>query len=865
MFTTNFDQLLEQAIGLNQELCTPIFAEHDVPTFRFDDPRSIQVIKVHGDISDGRSIIFTSRDYESYFQAHPAMRRLIEFVLQTSYVLFLGYSFSDPDLRTMWGQVFSEGGQLSLRSYIVLFDPPDIVTKSLDKRNLQVIALKSGGRNLTQVLEQWIRALATGVKAAEIAQVLSYKSPQEGKAHLPPPTYTTFVARPFFERLVVESVNKHRLTIVDGLPGTGKTSLANKLAREYAAGKHRLQFKHVIWIAAEGGARGEQWLDTVFNHLARATGFPIVAQIPSEEMYRKRGEIRKILGESATLLIIDDYHEVRGNDLSLWLQGLANEPIGDTRVIIMMRPGEDTSSIPAERLKLDGLADDEALELVREQARALKVEAYLTRESHATILELIHRVNGNPQALEQAMGLIAAKGRNVRQVIESLQAGTGSDINGIIHLLSEGSFAAVSTTARRILISATFFPEAATIPHDALQAVADVADLRAYETAVEELVQVRLLEMSPVEKRYTLHPTTRSFASKKLTPERGPDSRYRRRLAEFTLQFLRKVIERNQPSVPYWNALVTESMDVIDREWPIVSEILHSLLEQNSEDIVPFTMLLVHYLDSRFLNKERIDCVSASINITQGRRAFTEQLALLKMDALGWTYIEEGNLDQARAEVEAGASLASGLPDQQARDLEALAQAWSGRITIERAHEARDNCSATLLFNEAELCIKRALASSANAPWILARVLMAAGDVDFKQNRYKSALDHYEAAVTEENKYGGEARNYQLAPRIGFARLELYVDAKRQGLNVAEYQLNEAKLKFQPLAEQKHITIGKIYGDLGLALVELTGQEASRAAEKVSTIRMDVERQSPSYVLRKMIDKLVTDLKEVQL
>src|SRR4051812_15486146 len=88
-------------------------------------------------------------------------------------------------------------------------------------------------------------------------------------------------------------------------------------------------------------------------------------------------------------------------------------------------------------------------------------------------------------------------------------------------------------------------------------------------------------------------------------------------------------------------------MKEIDKEWLNINEVIKRSVEQkNKKLLLELVMLLVHYMDSRFYNLERLIYVKNAIEAAQSLE-YIYQVSLLKLDALGWTYIEEGNEDNA--------------------------------------------------------------------------------------------------------------------------------------------------------------------------------------------------------------------------
>ena len=90
ILTTNYDKLIEGAFGGT----TARYINPKVPPLS----DGFFIWKVHGDIDDAESIVFSQRHYDdAAFDARSQM--VLDALFQTHTVLFLGYSIKDPDLQ----------------------------------------------------------------------------------------------------------------------------------------------------------------------------------------------------------------------------------------------------------------------------------------------------------------------------------------------------------------------------------------------------------------------------------------------------------------------------------------------------------------------------------------------------------------------------------------------------------------------------------------------------------------------------------------------------------------------------------------------------------------------------------------------
>lgn len=94
IITTNFDDLLEQTIQANALPFTVIKEDSDFPYAS----NANMLVKIHGDLSQD-NFVLKEDDYLDYSRNHPLMESFLKSVFASKVVLFVGYSFSDYDLK----------------------------------------------------------------------------------------------------------------------------------------------------------------------------------------------------------------------------------------------------------------------------------------------------------------------------------------------------------------------------------------------------------------------------------------------------------------------------------------------------------------------------------------------------------------------------------------------------------------------------------------------------------------------------------------------------------------------------------------------------------------------------------------------
>lgn len=105
IWTTNYDSLIEDALEANKRKVDVKSRDKDVPIPSGE--RDTVLYKMHGDVSRPDEVIICKDDYERYAKSHYILQHALENDLISKTFLFLGFSFSDPNLDYMLGHLRS--------------------------------------------------------------------------------------------------------------------------------------------------------------------------------------------------------------------------------------------------------------------------------------------------------------------------------------------------------------------------------------------------------------------------------------------------------------------------------------------------------------------------------------------------------------------------------------------------------------------------------------------------------------------------------------------------------------------------------------------------------------------------------------
>lgn len=160
VITTNWDNLLEKTIQENAFVYDVICSDKDLVKSVLEK----KIIKMHGDFKN-HNIVFKEDDYINYAYNFPLIENYIKSILSTHTVLFVGYSYSDIDLKHIlkWIQNNSD---VRPPMYLAVFDDDPIQKRYLENHGITTLVLNSNnvtsfGINKTYEIHQLLNKIYT--------------------------------------------------------------------------------------------------------------------------------------------------------------------------------------------------------------------------------------------------------------------------------------------------------------------------------------------------------------------------------------------------------------------------------------------------------------------------------------------------------------------------------------------------------------------------------------------------------------------------------------------------------------------------------------------------------------------------------
>ncbi len=117
ILTTNYDNLLEQAINAGAYPFSVVSKDNQFPYSR----NVSLLVKIHGDLDDN-DFVLKEDDYLEYANRYPLIEAFVKSIFTSKTVLFVGYSFSDPNLKMILQTARNILGQHYQNAYLLYTD-----------------------------------------------------------------------------------------------------------------------------------------------------------------------------------------------------------------------------------------------------------------------------------------------------------------------------------------------------------------------------------------------------------------------------------------------------------------------------------------------------------------------------------------------------------------------------------------------------------------------------------------------------------------------------------------------------------------------------------------------------------------------
>lgn len=141
-WTTNYDTLIEDSVKAANKV---VDIKHQVKQLANTRPkRDVVIYKMHGDVHHPADAIITKEQYESYYKTHESFVTTLSGDLISKTFLFIGFSFTDPNLDYVLSRLSIQFGEDSRQHYCFIKkqskgkDDDEIYKYNLRKQELMI-------------------------------------------------------------------------------------------------------------------------------------------------------------------------------------------------------------------------------------------------------------------------------------------------------------------------------------------------------------------------------------------------------------------------------------------------------------------------------------------------------------------------------------------------------------------------------------------------------------------------------------------------------------------------------------------------------------------------------------------------------
>jgi formylglycine-generating enzyme required for sulfatase activity len=220
LITTNYDRLLEQELDYLRRPYIKVVGNSEIA---FLDESKLLLVKWHGSIEQPESIIITEDDYLNFFRGLPSVSIVLKSYFATKTLLFIGYSLTDQNFRRAFTEITSDIARYRRMAYAVQRKPSNYDQVWWHSKGVQIMDtdavefLEALQLHITKKRRAEVEFLSTNIDFPEYPyKFLDYFETNDR---------TIFFGRDYESAALLNHLLAHRLTVVYGYSGTGKTSL----------------------------------------------------------------------------------------------------------------------------------------------------------------------------------------------------------------------------------------------------------------------------------------------------------------------------------------------------------------------------------------------------------------------------------------------------------------------------------------------------------------------------------------------------------------------------------------------------------------------------------------------------------------
>ena len=216
--STNYDCLVERALEEAGKPFNVIVTDKQVSSWEED---KVNLLKIHGCVSQWESIVITKDDYWEFFERRPSIANILSAEAARRSLLFVGHGLGDDDFNRIYLQVTRNLAEFRHKSYAVQLYPNPVDVTFWKAKRLEII--DADAAKFLTALKQAV-AVAMPVELAREVILLPQR-PYKFLDYFEAADQAIFYGRELEAPALQRQIMAHKLTVLYGASGVGKTSL----------------------------------------------------------------------------------------------------------------------------------------------------------------------------------------------------------------------------------------------------------------------------------------------------------------------------------------------------------------------------------------------------------------------------------------------------------------------------------------------------------------------------------------------------------------------------------------------------------------------------------------------------------------
>lgn len=228
LVTTCLDRRLERTLEEAGRPPVIMMHNHDVA---FTDEQRTQLYRIRGAAEQPDSLVLTEDDCDRFFDDENSISVVLQGYLARSTILFFGYDLTDPSFKRLYRRITANLDGFARRAYLFGGVTSPAVISWCRRHDIQVVEAECEPvlrELLAQVAGRRTRQAPPsngGAKQRILEQAPLVVRPYKLLDYFGPDDLDIYFARERESLLLTSLIHGHRLTILYGASGTGKTSL----------------------------------------------------------------------------------------------------------------------------------------------------------------------------------------------------------------------------------------------------------------------------------------------------------------------------------------------------------------------------------------------------------------------------------------------------------------------------------------------------------------------------------------------------------------------------------------------------------------------------------------------------------------